>query len=101
MSKDMLFNEEARKAMFEGVKKLSRAVKATLGPTGRNVVIKKTGLPPFITKDGVTVAKEIEFEVFYVVIIRTGYIAKSGTFIPKFTIFFIHHSFSFNFQMQK
>lgn len=59
MPKDMLFNEEARKAMFQGVKKLARAVKATLGPTGRNVVIKKEGVPPFITKDGVTVANEV------------------------------------------
>jgi len=62
MSKDMLFSDEARKAMFAGVKKLSKAVKSTLGPTGRNVVIKKKGKPPFITKDGVTVANEIELE---------------------------------------
>lgn len=62
MSKDMLYQDEARKAIFAGVKKLAQAVKATLGPTGRNVVIKKDKQLPFITKDGVTVAKEIELE---------------------------------------
>ena len=62
MAKNMLFNEEARKAMLEGVKKLSSAVKATLGPTGRNVVIKNKDKPPHITKDGVTVANEVSLE---------------------------------------
>lgn len=66
MPKEMLFQDEARRAIFAGVAKLARAVKATLGPTGRNVVIKKKGRPPFITKDGVTVAREVvltdEFE---------------------------------------
>jgi chaperonin GroEL len=62
MSRDMLFHDEARKSIFEGVKKLSKAVKATLGPTGRNVVIKRKGEAPFITKDGVTVAKEVVLE---------------------------------------
>ena len=88
MSKDMLFNEDARKAMFKGVKKLARAVKATLGPTGRNVVIKKTGLPPFITKDGVTVANEVvlddHFENIGAELVRevaskTGSMAGDGT----------------------
>lgn len=66
MAKEMLFHDEARRAIFSGVEKLARAVKATLGPTGRNVVIKRKGMAPFITKDGVTVAKEVslvdEFE---------------------------------------
>lgn len=88
MSKDMLFNEDARKAMFTGVQKLARAVKATLGPTGRNVVIKKTGMPPFITKDGVTVANEVvladHFENIGAELVRevaskTGSMAGDGT----------------------
>jgi chaperonin GroEL len=88
MSKDMLFNEEARKAMFQGVKKLAKAVKATLGPTGRNVVIKKKGVPPFITKDGVTVANEVvlrdHFENIGAELVRevaskTGSMAGDGT----------------------
>lgn len=59
MPKEMLFKDDARRAIFSGVKKLAQAVKATLGPTGRNVVIKKEGRAPFITKDGVTVANEV------------------------------------------
>jgi len=62
MHKEILFADEARSKMFAGVQKLSKAVKTTLGPTGRNVVIKKAGTPPFITKDGVTVAKEVVLE---------------------------------------
>ena len=62
MPKDMLFSDEARKSIFNGVQKLAKAVKATLGPTGRNVVIKKDNSAPFITKDGVTVANEVDLE---------------------------------------
>lgn len=62
MSKQIIFNEEARKALKEGVDKLANAVKVTLGPKGRNVVIDKGFGGPIITKDGVTVAKEIELE---------------------------------------
>lgn len=58
----MLFEDEARNAIFLGVKQLAKAVKATLGPTGRNVVIKKNGSIPHITKDGVTVAREVVLE---------------------------------------
>lgn len=57
-----MFNEEARQAIKRGVDKLANAVKVTLGPRGRNVVIEKSYGPPQITKDGVTVAKEIELE---------------------------------------
>ncbi|RJP59168.1 MAG: chaperonin GroEL [Candidatus Auribacter fodinae] len=60
--KQLLFNEEARKALLQGVEGLSKAVKVTLGPKGRNVVIDKKFGSPLITKDGVTVAKEIDFE---------------------------------------
>ena len=59
-SKQLKYDSEARQAILRGVEKLSRAVKATLGPRGRNVVIDKKFGSPTVTKDGVTVAKEIE-----------------------------------------
>ena len=59
-AKMIAFDQEARQAMQRGVTKLARAVKVTLGPRGRNVVIDKKWGSPTITKDGVTVAKEIE-----------------------------------------
>ncbi|MCU0844238.1 MAG: chaperonin GroEL [Spirochaetes bacterium] len=62
MAKQLQYNEEARRSILEGVLKLSDAVKITLGPRGRNVVIDKKFGSPTITKDGVTVAKEIELE---------------------------------------
>jgi len=62
MAKDIKFNLEARNLMKEGVDALANAVKVTLGPKGRNVVIDKKYGAPQITKDGVTVAKEIELE---------------------------------------
>ena len=65
MAKQLKFDEEARKAILSGVEQLSRAVKITLGPKGRNVVIDKKFGSPIITKDGVTVAKEIELEEPY------------------------------------
>ena len=61
-AKQLIFDEAARQALLTGVEKLSRAVKATLGPKGRNVVIDKKFGSPTVTKDGVTVAKEIELE---------------------------------------
>src|SRR6202521_1613864 len=60
--KDIKFREEARQKILKGVRTLSSAVKVTLGPKGRNVVIDKSYGSPHITKDGVTVAKEIELE---------------------------------------
>ena len=62
MSKVIVFNEEARAALKRGVDKLANAVKVTLGPKGRNVVIETGYGSPTITKDGVTVAKEVELE---------------------------------------
>lgn len=62
MSKELQFSEEARKSILNGVNILANAVKVTLGPKGRNVVIDKSFGSPLITKDGVTVAKEIELE---------------------------------------
>lgn len=62
MSKQILYSEEARRAILRGVEQLARAVKVTLGPKGRNVVIDKKYGAPLITKDGVTVAKEIELK---------------------------------------
>src|ERR1700740_2095911 len=61
-AKQLLFDEQARQASLRGVSKLSKAVVATLGPKGRNVVIDKKFGSPTVTKDGVTVAKEIELE---------------------------------------
>ncbi len=59
-AKELMFDQDARHAILAGVEKLSRAVKVTLGPKGRNVVLEKKWGSPTITKDGVTVAKEIE-----------------------------------------
>ncbi|MEK0449820.1 MAG: 60 kDa chaperonin [Verrucomicrobiota bacterium] len=61
-AKQLQFDETARQALLRGVEKLARAVKATLGPSGRNVILDKKFGSPTITKDGVTVAKEIELE---------------------------------------
>lgn len=62
MAKDIQFNIEARDGLKRGVDKLANAVKVTLGPKGRNVIISKSFGAPQVTKDGVTVAKEIELE---------------------------------------
>ena len=62
MSKELLFADTARSSILKGVNTLANAVKVTLGPKGRNVVIEKSFGSPLITKDGVTVAKEIELE---------------------------------------
>ncbi len=64
-AKQLEFGEDARRRVLAGVSKLSRAVKATLGPKGRNVVLDKKWGAPTVTKDGVTVAKEIELEDKY------------------------------------
>ncbi|MGP1415015.1 MAG: chaperonin GroEL [Treponema sp.] len=62
MAKQLLFNEEARKALLSGVEQISNAVKVTLGPKGRNVLLDKSFGAPTVTKDGVSVAKEVELE---------------------------------------
>jgi chaperonin GroEL len=64
-AKQLIFDEAARQAILRGVSKLSRAVTATLGPKGRNVVLDKKFGSPTVTKDGVTVAKEVELEDAY------------------------------------
>ncbi len=64
-AKQLIFDEAARQALLKGVQKLARAVVATLGPKGRNVVLDKKFGSPTVTKDGVTVAKEIELECPY------------------------------------
>ena len=61
-AKQLQFDESARHALLRGIEKLAKAVKATLGPSGRNVILDKKFGSPTITKDGVTVAKEIELE---------------------------------------
>ena len=60
--KEILFDERARAEILRGVNTLADAVKVTLGPRGRNVVIEKSWGAPTVTKDGVTVAKEVELE---------------------------------------
>ncbi|MGP1595230.1 MAG: chaperonin GroEL [Treponema sp.] len=62
MAKQLLFNEDARKSLLSGVEQISSAVKVTLGPKGRNVLIDKSFGAPTVTKDGVSVAREIELE---------------------------------------
>lgn len=62
MAKQIKFDEDARKQLLKGVELLAKAVKVTLGPKGRNVVIDKKFGSPTVTKDGVSVAKEIEFK---------------------------------------
>src|ERR1019366_5704207 len=64
-AKQLIFDEQARQAILRGVSKLIKEVVATLGPKGRNVVIDKKFGSPTVTKDGVTVAKEIELECPY------------------------------------
>src|SRR6516164_4584327 len=64
-AKQIAFDQEAREAMRRGVGKLARAVRVTLGPKGRNVILQKSFGSPTVTKDGVTVAKEIELEDKY------------------------------------
>jgi len=88
MAKQIIYNEQARNALKRGVDKLADAVKVTLGPKGRNVVLDKTYGAPVITKDGVTVAKEIELsdkfenvgaEIIKEVASKTNDIAGDGT----------------------
>ena len=62
MAKQLLFDDHARARMLQGVDKLAKAVAVTMGPTGRNVIIDKSFGGPTVTKDGVTVAKEVELE---------------------------------------
>ena len=87
-AKQMKFDNEARQAVFRGLSKLSRAVKATLGPKGRNVVFQRSYGGPRVTKDGVTVAKEIELadpfenmgaKLVSTVASKTGDVAGDGT----------------------
>ena len=65
MAKIIAFDQEAREAIRRGVSKLARAVKVTLGPKGRNVILQKSFGSPTVTKDGVSVAKEIDLEDVY------------------------------------
>jgi len=60
MAKQLMFSQDAREDLLEGVSKLSRAVKVTMGPTGRNVILQKSFGSPRVTKDGVSVSKEVE-----------------------------------------
>ncbi|MFQ5492087.1 MAG: TCP-1/cpn60 chaperonin family protein, partial [Phycisphaerae bacterium] len=60
MSKQMMYRQDARQEILEGLTKLAATVKVTMGPVGRNVILQKSFGAPRVTKDGVTVAKEIE-----------------------------------------
>ena len=62
MAKQLMFEDQARAKMLDGVEKLADAVAVTMGPTGKNVVIDKSFGGPTVTKDGVTVSKEVELE---------------------------------------
>jgi chaperonin GroEL len=62
MAKELRFGDEARQQMLAGVNALANAVQVTMGPRGRNVVLERSYGAPTVTKDGVSVAKEIEFE---------------------------------------
>ncbi|MBT5874805.1 MAG: chaperonin GroEL, partial [Candidatus Latescibacteria bacterium] len=62
MAKQLIFSDEARRQILDGVQQLAKAVKVTLGPKGRNVVLDKKFGSPTVTKDGVSVAKEIELQ---------------------------------------
>jgi len=62
MAKELKFDQDARTSILDGVNILTNAVKATLGPKGRNVILEKSFGSPTVTKDGVTVAKEVELE---------------------------------------
>ena len=83
-AKQLQFDESARQALLRGVEKLAKAVKATLGPSGRNVILDKKFGSPTITKDGVTVAKEKPQEG-KVVALGTGKRDEDGKLIP-FTV---------------
>src|SRR3989304_6826892 len=61
-AKQIKYSQDARERLLRGVDQLARAVRVTLGPRGRNVMLEKSWGPPTITKDGVTVAKEIDLE---------------------------------------
>src|SRR5881275_3394701 len=88
MPKIIAFDQEAREAIRRGVSKLAKAVKVTLGPKGRNVILQKSFGSPTVTKDGVTVAKEVDLEDVYEnmgarmvkeVASKTGDVAGDGT----------------------
>src|SRR5919108_5636970 len=87
-AKQLLFDETARQSLLKGVSKLAKAVTATLGPKGRNVVIDKKFGSPAVSKDGVTVAKEIELkdplenmgaQMVREVAVKTAEVAGDGT----------------------
>ena len=88
MAKQLMFSDAARRKMFEGVEMLAQAVGTTLGPTGRNVILSKSFGGPQVTKDGVTVSKEIELpdpfenmgaKLVNVVASKTSDVAGDGT----------------------
>ena len=92
MAKQIQYSKDARQKMLDGVNQLANAVKVTLGPKGRNVVLEKSYGSPLITNDGVTIAKEIELEdkfenmgakLVYEVANNTNELAGDGTTTAK------------------
>src|SRR6187455_749947 len=88
MAKQLLYTDDARKKLLQGAEKLAKAVGSTLGPTGRNVILSKSFGGPTVTKDGVTVSKEIELpdpfenmgaKLVNVVASKTSDVAGDGT----------------------
>ena len=92
MAKQLMYDEDARKKLLAGAEKLAHAVGVTLGPTGRNVIIDKSFGGPTVTKDGVTVSKEIDLpdpfenmgaKLVNAVAQKTSDVAGDGTTIRK------------------
>ena len=85
-AKQVIFGNEARAQMLEGVNVLANAVKVTLGPKGRNVVLDKSYGAPLITKDGVSVAKEIELDDKTILTIGASYYGEFRASVRKWAV---------------
>ena len=87
MAKQIMFDDNARQKMRAGIEKLAKTVRVTLGPAGRNVILQKSFGAPSVTKDGVSVAEEIQLSDPYACLARrgialVGLYAKLGTSAP-------------------
>jgi chaperonin GroEL (HSP60 family) len=85
-AKQMLFGTDAREKVLKGVKKLAEAVRATMGPNGRNVVIERKYGGPTVTKDGVSVAKEVELEDAFENIVHLSNLSAFSIFSTASTV---------------
>src|SRR4051812_21645318 len=100
MAKQLLYTDDARKKLLQGADKLARAVGSTLGPTGRNVIIDKSFGGPTVTKDGVTVSKEIDLpdpfenmgaKLVNAVAQKTSDVARNGTTTATILALSVYH----------